>query len=114
MIGHLQRGLIRKLSLKVAPNDILQMLANDHNTKYVVAPRHDLEMVVKTVFQSGNCCTYSEIRKSRNPKAILAFWEYHLQSRVWQNMLQAARECNYKGLIAQIVDFLPSLKASTE
>jgi len=95
-------------SLQLAPDEILEMMALDDFTEYIVHPRHDLEMVVKTVFQSNNCCTFSEIRNVGDPETILAFWKYHLQPIVWQEMLQAARNCNYKGLITLIKKLLPS------
>jgi hypothetical protein len=96
-------------AMSVAPDDILELLVEDRYTVYPVEAWHDLEMVVKTVFQSQCSEVCAEIRTSTNPKEILAFWQYHLQPKMWQKMLQAARKCDYNGLIAEIQKFLPPL-----
>jgi hypothetical protein len=96
-------------AMPLAPDKILKLLVNNCEAEYLVKPWHDLEMVVKTVFQSQCSGVFSEIRTSGDPEMILAFWQYHLQPEFWQDLLQAARKCDYKGLIARIQKFLPLL-----
>jgi hypothetical protein len=97
-------------SIQLAPDEILEMMAVDPDVEYNVYPRHDLEMVVKAVFQSNNCCTFSQIRNIGDPTKILTFWKHHLQPDIWKEMLKAARDCNYNGLIVQIEKLLPCLE----
>lgn len=93
-----------------APTDVLD------DPEIYPQPAHDLEMLVK-MFYAISSPTHLKFPAllAKNIAEIRQVWEAALAVQPWPAMLQAARACNYDGLIAEIKNFiiLPIHKAST-
>jgi len=85
-------------ALRHAPDEVLSRFDGEESiacTKYTPKPAHDLEMLVKCVFQLIWPAVYSEIKNTMDPGRILNFWQTYLRGSIWEGLLHAARDTNY-------------------
>jgi bacteriorhodopsin len=89
-----------------APNEVLKLLAQNNAATHIAKAEHDLEMVVKCLFQRLCTAAFSRVRQAGAAKT-LAFWECHLSPPFWQSLLAQAQSKNYKGMDSFIAMVLP-------
>ncbi|KAL6076298.1 SAM domain (Sterile alpha motif) domain containing protein, variant 2 [Balamuthia mandrillaris] len=92
-------------ALQYAPEHVVQCW--HLNKTYESTFAHDLEMVVKSVFQTLFFTTFEEIRVEEKAEKIIKFWRYHLAPTIWSSMLTTAQKGDYESLRKQIRDLLP-------
>ncbi|KAL6073720.1 SAM domain (Sterile alpha motif) domain containing protein [Balamuthia mandrillaris] len=92
-------------ALQYAPEHVIQCW--HLNKTYEPTFAHDLEMVVKSVFQTLFFTTFEEIRVEEKAEKIIKFWRYHLAPTIWSSMLTTAQKGDYESLRKQIRDLLP-------
>ncbi|KAL6054798.1 hypothetical protein QOT17_017169 [Balamuthia mandrillaris] len=99
-------------ALQFAPEHVIQCW--HLNETYEPTFADDLEMVVKSVFQTLFFITFEEIRAEKEAEKIIKFWHYHLTPTIWSSMLAAAQKEEYESLKAQIRDLLPGTHHSPQ
>jgi len=89
--------------IQLAPQSVLQQMMEDQSLhiSYVPRPEHDLEMVVKVLYQRLNPF-YSSIWDGRDPEKLHTFWEQELAPKMWCDLLLDARNCKYPQLKKKI------------
>ncbi|KAL6066557.1 Protein kinase domain-containing protein [Balamuthia mandrillaris] len=92
-------GCTTKAGKKVKFSDTLQYVPK-HTYEPTFA--HDLEMIMKSVFQTLFFTTFEEIHAEEEAEKIIEFWHYYLTPIIWSSMLAAAQKEEYESLKTQI------------
>eukprot|EP01124_Arcella_intermedia_P036747 TRINITY_DN9696_c0_g2_i4.p1 TRINITY_DN9696_c0_g2~~TRINITY_DN9696_c0_g2_i4.p1 ORF type:complete len:560 (+),score=110.36 TRINITY_DN9696_c0_g2_i4:55-1680(+) len=80
---------------KYAPSCLLKPEIMNGTKKYQPQPKHDLEMVVKSIFLSF----HHNYHVPASLNELQVFWEQSLEPPFWQFLLDAAENCNYEKMI---------------
>jgi hypothetical protein len=71
-------------------------------------PKHVLEMFVKAMFWRYCLTEYVTILAERSRAKLLVFWRSWMRLNPWNDLIRAARACDYDGVSKQLLLILPA------